>query len=245
MKQISAKALRLSFLRWFIGGASVFTHGRMQTLGLVYAMEPIIRDLYEGEEDITARLLSYRTLFNTEPQIGAAVIGMAAALEEDRANGSGMSDEMMRTVRTGLMGSLAGLGDAMLVSAVIPLLLCTVLGFGAAGALLYIAVYGIIGAYLQYRLFLRVYRKRDEGLVFLYGRKTEAAVRACRHGALFCIAAAFGRYGLLPEGVPGLGISCLIVLAGAYCLKKQKLSTGQVLLCMLACTALYGFLAAG
>ena len=242
MKQISTRALRLSFIRWFIGGASVFTQGRMQTLGLVYAMEPIIRDLWEGEEEITARLSSYRTFFNTEPQIGAAVIGMAAALEEDRANGSGMSDEMMRTVRNGLMGSLAGLGDAMLVGAVIPLLLCTVLGYGAVGALLYILVYGIIGVWLQYRLFLRVYRQREEGLSFLYGKKVETAVRVCRYGAFICIAAAFGRYGLFPDGIKGLLSACLIVLGGAYLLKKQKISTLQLLFCTIAASAVLSFL---
>ena len=242
MKQISAEALRRSFIRWFIGGASVFTQGRMQTLGLVYAMEPIIRDLYEGEEEIMERLSSYRTFFNTEPQIGAAVIGMAAALEEDRANGSGMSDEMMRTVRNGLMGSLAGLGDTMLVGAVIPVLLCTALGMGTAGVIGYMLVYGVFGAWLQYRLFLRVYRKREEGLTFLYGRKTEAAVRACRHGALFCIAAAFGRYGILPTDLRGLVTACLLVLAGAYLLKKQKLTAGQLLISMCSAAMLYSLL---
>ena len=242
MKQISAEALRRSFIRWFIGGASVFTQGRMQTLGLVYAMEPIIRDLYEGEEEITARLHSYRTFFNTEPQIGASVIGMAAALEEDRANGSGMSDEMMRTVRNGLMGSLAGLGDTMLVGAVISVLLCTALGMGTAGVIGYMLVYGVFGAWLQYRLFLRVYRKREEGLTFLYGRKTEAAVRACRHGALFCIAAAFGRYGIPSGDISGLVTACLLAVAGAYLLKKQKLSTGQLLVCMCSAAMLYSLL---
>ena len=242
MKQVSMGALRRSFIRWFIGGASVFTQGRMQTLGLVYAMEPIIRDLYEGEDEIMERLSSYRTFFNTEPQIGAAVIGMAAALEVDRANGSGMSDEMMRTVRNGLMGSLAGLGDTMLVGAVIPVLLCTALGMGTAGAIGYILVYGVFGAWLQYRLFLRVYRKREEGLTFLYGRKTEAAVRACRHGALFCIAAAFGRYGILPGDLRGLVTACLLAVVGAYLLKKQKLSTGQLLVCMCSAAMLYSLL---
>lgn len=243
MKQVSQAVLRRCFFRWFFGSAAVFTPQRMQTLGLVYAMEPAVRDLYPEEEEYRKRLNSYRTLFNTEVQIGSAVIGMAIGLEEDRANGSGMDDDLMRTIRSGLMGSLAGLGDALLVGALIPLLLCIALDLGLAGAVSYLLVYGILGTWLQYRLFLRVYHLRDEGLAFLYSSRTKTAVRILQRCALLCIGIAMGHYGLPEHTLPGLSAGILLVLCGSLILRRTSISVRGLLgiYTVLACILTFVF----
>ena len=229
MTQITQAALRRCFFRWFFGSAAVFTQQRMQTLGLVYAMEPVVRELYPDDEEYKRRLNSYRSQFNTEVQIGAAVIGMAAALEEDRANGSGADEELMVTIRNGLMGSLAGLGDALLVGALIPLMLCIALDFGAAGALGYLMVYGVLGTWFQYRLFLRVYRRRDEGLAFFFTNRMKTTVQILQWCATLCIGIAFGKYGIPEHTLACLATSIVLVLSGSLVLKRTALSVTGLL----------------
>ena len=78
------------------------------------AMLPVIKRLYTDPEDIKAALKRYLVFFNTEPSfIGNVIPGICASLEEERANGADISDEMINGLRTGLMGPLAGVGDSL------------------------------------------------------------------------------------------------------------------------------------
>ena len=56
------------------------------------------------------RHLSY---FNTEQFWGAGVPGIALALEEQKALGAPITGEMIESVKAGLMGPFAGLGDSI------------------------------------------------------------------------------------------------------------------------------------
>ena len=56
------------------------------------------------------RHLSY---FNTEQFWGAGVPGIALALEEQKALGAPVTGEMIESVKAGLMGPFAGLGDSI------------------------------------------------------------------------------------------------------------------------------------
>ena len=87
---------------WLIGlGAEVgYNYERMQASGNVLAMLPVIRRLYTDPEDIKAALKRYLVFFNTEPSfIGNIIPGICASLEEERANGADISDEMINGLR--------------------------------------------------------------------------------------------------------------------------------------------------
>ncbi|WP_233114202.1 PTS mannose transporter subunit IID, partial [Aggregatibacter actinomycetemcomitans] len=49
--------------------------------------------------------------FNTQPFVGAPVLGVAIAMEEQRANGKPVEDAAINGIKVGLMGPLAGVGD--------------------------------------------------------------------------------------------------------------------------------------
>ena len=64
----------------------------------------------------------YLVFFNTEPSfIGNIIPGICASLEEKRANGADVSDEMINGLRTGLMGPLAGVGDSLAGGIIYPI----------------------------------------------------------------------------------------------------------------------------
>lgn len=88
-----------------------FNFERMQSMGFCVTMMPAIRRLYSKKEDQAAALKRHLEFFNTQPWIGSAIMGVTAAMEEERANGAPIDDGAISGVKVGLMGPLAGVGD--------------------------------------------------------------------------------------------------------------------------------------
>ena len=88
-----------------------FNFERMQSMGFCVTMIPAIKRLYSKKEDQAAALKRHLEFFNTQPWIGSAIMGVTAAMEEERANGAEIDDGAISGVKVGLMGPLAGVGD--------------------------------------------------------------------------------------------------------------------------------------
>ena len=88
-----------------------FNFERMQSMGFCVTMMPAIKRLYSKKEDQAAALKRHLEFFNTQPWIGSAIMGVTAAMEEERANGAEIDDGAISGVKVGLMGPLAGVGD--------------------------------------------------------------------------------------------------------------------------------------
>ena len=88
-----------------------FNFERMQSMGFCVTMMPAIKRLYSAKEERAAALKRHLEFFNTQPWIGSAIMGVTAAMEEQRANGAAIDDGAISGVKVGLMGPLAGVGD--------------------------------------------------------------------------------------------------------------------------------------
>ena len=97
-------------------------------------MIPILKRLYTTKEDIAAGLKRHLVFFNTEANFGSVIPGIMAALEEQRANGSELSDEAMNSLKTGLMGPIAGVGDTVTQGLVKTILLAICVDMAAQGS---------------------------------------------------------------------------------------------------------------
>ena len=162
MKKISKKTLNSSFWRWWYGNLTCFSHEHMQTFGYMWAMIPILKELYDTHDEQSQKLETYYAFFNTEPQIGCIVVGVTAGLEEARANGAeGIDDEMINGIRAGLMGPLAGIGDSLIVGTYIPILLGIAVGLAEGGSVLgpifYIIVWNVTSTLFQKFVFDKGY----------------------------------------------------------------------------------------
>ena len=133
LKKTSEAARTACFRNWIYGNLTCFSQEHMQTFGYLWAMLPIVEDLYDTDEEKVDALRTYTTFFNTEPQIGTMVVGLTVGLEEAKANGEPMDAETINGIRAGLMGPLAGLGDSIIVGTFIPILLGIALGLSTGG----------------------------------------------------------------------------------------------------------------
>lgn len=104
---------------------TAYNYERLQALGQANAMVPVIRKLYPDDKERQVReLKKYFVFYNTEPSfIGTMIPGVACAMEEQRANGAeDITDETINSLRTGLMGPIAGIGDTVSQGIVYPIL---------------------------------------------------------------------------------------------------------------------------
>lgn len=108
-KKITHKDLISMFIRSNFHQGS-WNFERMQALGYCFAMVPVIKRLYTGEERKKA-LKRHLEFFNTQPFVTAPILGVTAAMEEQKANGASIDDGVINGVKIGLMGPLAGVGD--------------------------------------------------------------------------------------------------------------------------------------
>lgn len=180
MKKLSKKTLNSSFWRWYYGNLTCFSHEHMQTFGYMWSMLPIIQELYESKEEQQQKLQTYYPFFNTEPQIGAIVVGITAGLEEARANGADdIDDEMINGIRAGLMGPLAGIGDSLIVGTYIPILLGIALGLAeggsAIGPIFYIIVWNITIVLFMKFIYNKGYELGGTAVEVIVGEKATAA----------------------------------------------------------------------
>jgi PTS system mannose-specific IID component len=120
-----------SWALWTFFSQANYNYERLQGTGFAHAMTPIIRRLYHTEDEIRAALKRHLVFFNTEPNFGNIIHGTVIAMEEQRANGAAIDDDAINSVKSGLMGPLAGIGDTLSQSTITPILLA--LGIGIAG----------------------------------------------------------------------------------------------------------------
>lgn len=186
---------------WLIGlGAEVgYNYERMQASGNVLAMVPVIKRLYKTPEEIRSALKRYLVFFNTEPSfIGNIIPGICASLEEERANGAEISDEMINGLRTGLMGPLAGVGDSLVGGVIYPITVsmgCAMaLNGNFAGPVLFFAIFTGIMLTVGYNLYFMGYRKGSQSVMSLLGEGESSITR---------LTDAFGILGLMVIGAMG------------------------------------------
>lgn len=160
-KKLTKKELRRSFWTWQFFSHANYNYERLQAGAFAHAMGPIIRALYEKKEDTIAALQRHLTFFNTAPNWGAIIHGIVIAMEEKRANGADISDEAISSVKTGLMGPLAGLGDTLTQGTIIPLLLAIGISFGVDGSvfgpLFFLLVCPAVLISIAYNMWMRGY----------------------------------------------------------------------------------------
>ncbi len=103
-----------SFWRWLFFSHANYNWERYQGTGFAHAMAPIIEKLYTTPDEVKAALKRHLVFFNTEPDTGGVIHGMTIALEEQRALGNvAIDDDTINSVKSGLMGPFAGLGDTL------------------------------------------------------------------------------------------------------------------------------------
>jgi PTS system mannose-specific IID component len=79
----------------------------MQAAGYAYAMVPVIKELYDDNDERCRNLERHMQFYNTHPGASAVIFGADVALEES------YEPEMGDNLKVALMGPLAGIGDTI------------------------------------------------------------------------------------------------------------------------------------
>ena len=152
---ITKKDVNKLFFRWYVRAEMSNSFERLQSLSFCSAMVPALRKLYPDKEKRAEALQRNLQFFNTEGIFGAAIHGTTLAMEEQKARGENIPDEMITNIKTGLMGPMAGIGDTLTWGILRPILLALAASFAMQGSALgiifpfiFVIVTYIIGNYL-------------------------------------------------------------------------------------------------
>lgn len=119
-EEITKKDVTKTYLRWHFANEIPHSFERYLAPSLLYAMMPILKKLYKDDEALKAAYKRQLLFFNTQLSWGGGVItGLMSSMEQQRAQEEYeetdilMQDDLMYNTKAGLMGALAGIGDAI------------------------------------------------------------------------------------------------------------------------------------
>lgn len=267
MAKLDKKDLKKGWLAWQFWAMSTLSFEKLEANGFAQSMIPIADKLYKkGTPEYIACLKRHSVFYNTEPQTGSIVNGIIASLEEENANGANISDDMFHSIKTGLMGPIAGIGDSMVQGIFIPILLSIGMGISSNGSpigvLFYLISYVAIMLNLDYFLYLKGYKLGLSAVDVLVGNNSERLRNAFSVLGIMVVGGLAANFVKLSTKLqivnstsksvfdiqktldgffPGL-LGLLAVLLGWYLISKKKWSSNKVLLLLLAITTVGVFL---
>ena len=113
---ISKKDLVKAWWRWTTAVEVPVSFDRMQALAFGYSMNGVMRKIYKDKpEELKDAMKRHTSMFNTNCDWGSIIHGITISLEEQRALGheDEITPEMIQSLKIGLMGPLAGIGDSV------------------------------------------------------------------------------------------------------------------------------------
>ncbi|HEX4205153.1 MAG TPA: PTS system mannose/fructose/sorbose family transporter subunit IID [Ktedonobacteraceae bacterium] len=134
-----------------------WNYERMQGLGYTYSMLPVINAVYHSKEERIAAIKRHLVFYNTNPQVGSpAIFGATVALEAQKEG------EAVDSIKVGLMGPLAGIGDTVQGILYRPIVAVIAASLALAGSLfgpLIMVLSGILWTVLMIPQFFFGYRQ--------------------------------------------------------------------------------------
>ncbi len=173
-KVITKKDLLHGWVRWELFCESLYNYERMQGIGFVTAMVPILRKTTGGDKQkMIDGLKLHSMFFNTDHDFGGAIYGVCAAMEEQKALGADIPDEAFISLKAGLMGPCAGIGDTLSQVVLLPAVSVIFINLALQGATWAPLAYTIIFLAIFYGvgyLYLMVgYKSGGEAIIRLIG----------------------------------------------------------------------------
>ncbi|MGM0216022.1 PTS system mannose/fructose/sorbose family transporter subunit IID [Enterococcus sp. AZ109] len=165
---LSKSTLNKTYFRWVFTTELSNSYERLQALSFCVSMLPTIDELYKDKKDeYKAAMQRHLQFYNTEGTFGGLILGVICSLEEERANGVNLPDEMFSGLKTGLMGPLAGIGDTVIWGTLRPIIFSLAVTLAKTGNILggiTPFLFAIISLILGYSLFNFGYKVGRESI---------------------------------------------------------------------------------
>jgi PTS system mannose-specific IID component len=111
-KMVTKGDLRRVFVRSLALEAN-FNFETWQNTGFAFSIIPVLKKLYTTKEKMSQALKRHLQFFNTTAHGSTLILGITAAMEEQNNQQDDFEEESINTVKTGLMGPLAGVFDSL------------------------------------------------------------------------------------------------------------------------------------
>ena len=153
---LSEKEKNQLFTRYMLFGCPGVDAVYLQGKSWPWWMLPFFKKYYD-EEGVKENILRHFTWYNTEPIAGSLIFGIVLGLEERKATHGDVNPEMITSIKSGLMGPVAGIGDSLIQATLIPILITLCISISGengsvVGPLLYIVL--LLGIILTFGYFL-------------------------------------------------------------------------------------------
>ncbi|MDR2629508.1 MAG: PTS system mannose/fructose/sorbose family transporter subunit IID [Spirochaetaceae bacterium] len=173
--------------------SATYNYERMQGLGYVFSMIPVINRFYQTKEKRIAAYKRHFELFNTTPTMGGFITGLSSAMEKEASKDDNFDTTTINAVKVSLMGPFAGIGDTIfwaalrIISLGIGISLC--LNGNPLGILLHLLIFNAIAHIPRYY-----------GVYYGYGLGSNFIRNAIKQGTLGYLTKAAGIVGLVTVG---------------------------------------------
>lgn len=111
INKLSEKNKKKAVWRFAFIGANNLNYGTLMGTGYAWAVAEALREIYPNDEDYMKAMRLEHEYFNITPYMGPLVIGADMAMQEKEGIDS---LEVVRSIKTSLMGPLSGIGDSLL-----------------------------------------------------------------------------------------------------------------------------------
>lgn len=105
--KLDKRTVRIAMWRAILTFEWSWNYERMQGLGFLFGMMPVLKKLYKKGDDLKAAMRRHLQFYNTNVVTSPIILGATIAMEE---KGLGKATE---SLKIGLMGPLAGIGDTL------------------------------------------------------------------------------------------------------------------------------------
>lgn len=130
MSSENEKNVKKAAKRLITGFQACENYEREQGYDFLYCMLPTLEDTYKDDpEELKKRMKAHNNFFNCNPVFTGPIIGLTCAMEENKVD-----EETIQSVKVGLMGPLAGIGDTLVFTLYISLLFSIGAAMAAAGS---------------------------------------------------------------------------------------------------------------
>jgi PTS system mannose-specific IID component/D-glucosaminate-specific PTS system IID component len=101
--------------KWCLAVEVPVSFDRMQALAFGYSLNKVLRKVYkDNPAELKEAMKRHTSMFNTNCDWGSLIHGIVISLEEQRAQGNeNITPEIIQSLKIGLMGPLAGIGDSV------------------------------------------------------------------------------------------------------------------------------------
>lgn len=180
--EITKKDMQKVFWRSFFMKSTI-NYERFMSLGFTFAMIPLIKKLYQSTEERSSALKRHLEMYNSHPWMANPILGVVSVMEEQNAKGNKM-EKAINSIKVGLMGPLAGIGDSLFWGTIRSILLSIGAGLALQGSIvgpiMFLVIWNIIN--FGFRYWSLMYG-RNTGLSLLEQMKESNIVQKISEGA--------------------------------------------------------------